>query len=61
MFRQIPENTNVNEKDYRLDNMNISYAEEVCLNRCLGKIVNVRDVVMHKMKDSIEMPPLLFN
>jgi len=41
--------------------IHLTPAEQVCLNRCISKIMNVKEVVDGKLSEQIEMPPILFN
>lgn len=38
----------------------ISHGEQLCLNRCFSKIMNVKEIVDRKLENQVE-PPLLFN
>ena len=43
--------------------LKIQPAEELCLNRCIGKLMNVKEVVDEKLiqKNLVELPPILYN
>jgi hypothetical protein len=35
--------------------------EELCLNRCISKVMNVKEIVDTKLRGRVELPPILFN
>ena len=39
----------------------LGYGEQVCLNRCISKFMNVKEIVDFKLKDNLEGPSILFN
>eukprot|EP00347_Sterkiella_histriomuscorum_P015669 403356146 len=39
----------------------LGYGEQLCLNRCVSKFMNVKEIVDHKLKENLEFPPILFN
>lgn len=47
--------------DANYEGIKIGQGEQVCLNRCIGKLMNVKELVDNKIKDHVEMPPILYN
>ena len=47
--------------DYSSERLKISASEQLCLNRCISKIMNVKEIVDTKLAGQIELPPILFN
>ncbi len=43
------------------DRYKLGYGEQLCVNRCLSKLMDVKEIVDRKLKDQVELPPLLFN
>lgn len=43
------------------EGIKIGHSEQVCLNRCIAKLMNVKELVDNKVKAHVEMPPLLYN
>jgi len=39
----------------------LNAAEKLCVNRCIGKMMNVREVVDGKLKNEIDPKPIIFN
>ena len=51
----------VDELNPKYDRVSISHGEQLCLNRCIAKIMQVKEVVDRKIGNYLEMPPILFN
>ena len=49
------------DQQYDKRNYPLSYGEQLCTSRCVSKFKNVKEVADGKLKDQIEMPPILFN
>jgi hypothetical protein len=43
------------------DPLKLRATEEVCLNRCISKVMNVKEIVDSKLLGKVELPPILFN
>jgi hypothetical protein len=39
----------------------LSSGEQVCLDRCFSKLMNVRELMQEKTEGMVEMPPILYN
>lgn len=54
-----PERTPEEELSPNYGGVRVGHGEQVCVNRCLSKLLNVREVVQDKLL--VEQPPMLFN
>lgn len=56
-----------NELEPNYEGIRISAGEQVCLNRCISKVYNIKELVDFKLIHSpmgsieVDMPPILFN